>query len=351
MAIHYTLSYTSRLARHRHIIWTADLYSPGQASVPDFKNALVLNIPESSFNQHMAPLKYGRFYPAQILRSSMNPPAGLFRVTGIDGREFTADFNHPLAGKDITLEEVSLQSEHTPVGNPPMLLEWAGIDSPLNDRDTDFSIPHAFDRTDSSDDEIFYGKPRKVIHVDHTCVSRISALYGELITPQDSVLDLMSSWRSHLPAQAQTGSGLGMNAGEMEDNPQLRTHVVHNLNRSPHLPFNDSVFDAVVNTVSIEYLTEPHQVFADVRRVLKPGGLVVITFSSRYFPPKAVRFWTELHPAERLGWVLQLLHGAGFSDLHCQVERGLRRSPDDRYAGEVEEMDPLFAVWGKTIII
>jgi hypothetical protein len=348
MAIHVTLNYTSRLAHHHHILWTADQYSNSQISIPNFDETLVMNMPLSSFNRNLAPLKYGRFYPAQILKTSVNPPASLFRVTKINGGEFTADFNHPLVGKDITVEKVFFKSEIPAVGEPHMLLEWAGIDMPPNEQDTDYSFPRAFERKDSSDDAFFYEQPRKVIHVDQTCVSCIKALYRNLVKPEDSVLDLMSSWRSHLPEQTQRATGLGMNPLEMADNPQLHSYVVHDLNRKPDLPFNDGVFDAVVNTVSIEYLTDPHRVLSEVRRVLRPGGLVIITFSNRYFPPKTTRFWIELHPAERPGWVLQLLQKAGFSDLHCHVERGLRRSQDDRYAGQVEEMDPLFAVWGKS---
>ncbi|UCE71350.1 MAG: methyltransferase domain-containing protein [Nitrospiraceae bacterium] len=347
MAIQYELSYTSRLGRHRHIQWTSEQYSKEHVFVPVFKKAFVLTLPLSSFNQNLAPLKYGRFYPAQIVKTSSPLPAGLFRITGIDGMEFTADFNHPLAGKDSNLEKIPLQSESPPVGKPHMLLEWAGMDVPLQDRDTDYSIDHAFHRQDSTDDALFYENPRKVMHVDTTCISRIKALYENLVKPHDTVLDLMSSWRSHLPPQAQRVTGLGMNADEMADNPMLEEYVVHNLNRGHRLPFNDGIFDAVVNTVSIEYLTEPHQVFSDVRRVLKPGGRVIVTFSNRYFPPKTTRFWAELHPAERPGWVLQLLRTSGFEDLYCQVERGLGRSQDDRYAGQVEDMDPLFAVWGK----
>lgn len=123
MALHFQLNYTSRLARHRHILWTADQYANSQVSVPDFKKALALNLALSSFNHNMAPLKYGRFYPSQILKPSINKPAGLFRVTGIGGTEFTADFNHPLAGKDITLEKSSLQNESPVIGKPQMRLE------------------------------------------------------------------------------------------------------------------------------------------------------------------------------------------------------------------------------------
>jgi hypothetical protein len=347
MPIQYKLSFASRLAQHVHILWTSDQYADADISIPKLKESHVLNMPASSFNQGMAPLKYGRFYPSRIL-NVIDSPASLFRVTEIEDNAFTADFNHPLAGKETNLEKNSVDIEYLPVGKPEMILEWGGIDAPLHEKDTDYSIPDAFDRKDSYDDAVFYEQPRKVIHIDQTCLSRITAFYSDLLNPDDAVLDLMSSWRSHLPDQLHKVSGVGMNAIEMNDNYQLNSYVVHDLNRNPTLPFDDRNFHSVVNTVSIEYLTDPHKVFSEVRRVLNPGGLVIVTFSNRYFPPKTTTFWPLLHPAERPGWVLQLLHTSGFSDLHCHVERGLIRSDDDRYAGQVEEMDPLFAVWGRS---
>jgi hypothetical protein len=296
----------------------------------------------------MAPLKFGRFYPSRVLETSVDLPGDIFRIIGFDSMDVTADFNHPLAGKETTLVKDSCNFENLPVGTPQILLDWAGIEAPLDKQDTDYSMPGAFDRKDSCDDAVFYERPRKDIHIDQTCVLRITALYDDLLRTDDSILDLMSSWRSHLPDKAHMVTGLGLNAAEMQDNPQLRSHVIHDLNRNSGLPFDDSSFHAVVNTVSIEYLSAPRQVFTEVRRVLKPGGLVIVTFSNRYFPPKTATFWTLLHPADRIGWALQLLHAAGFSDLFCLVERGQKRSDDDRYAGQVEEMDPLFAVWGRS---
>lgn len=206
----------------------------------------------SSFNQNTAPLKYGRFYPARILKTSLHLPAGFFRVKAIDGKEFAADFNHPLAGKKMAVKKASLQSESPVIGKPQMLLEWAGIDAPLDEKNTDFSIPQAFDRKNPSDDSFFYKQPRKAIRVDQTCVSRIKKLYSDLVKPENEVLDLMSSRSSHLPQQKQRVTGLGMNPLEMADNPQLNSYVVHDLNRNPDLPFNDGGVDVVVNTVSIE---------------------------------------------------------------------------------------------------
>jgi SAM-dependent methyltransferase len=102
----------------------------------------------------------------------------------------------------------------------------------------------------------------------------------------------------------------------------------------------------VVCTASIEYLVRPQGVMAEIMRVLRPGGVCVVTFSDRWFPPKVVHVWTELHPFERLGWVLSLFVQAGFADLHTETLRGVLRPPDDKYAEQRAYADPLFAAWG-----
>jgi SAM-dependent methyltransferase len=102
-----------------------------------------------------------------------------------------------------------------------------------------------------------------------------------------------------------------------------------------------------VCTASIEYLRNPAAVVAEVRRVLKPGGVFIVTFSDRWFPTKAVKVWSELHPFERLGWVLAVLQGAGFTDLHSETRRGLQRPQEDKYIEQRLYSDPLFAAWGR----
>jgi len=162
------------------------------------------------------------------------------------------------------------------------------------------------------------------------------------------VLDLMSSWESHLPDSPGNlqVAGLGMNAVELAANPRLSEQVVQDLNERAELPWPDAVFDIVVCTASIEYLLNPTAVMAQVRRVLKPGGVFVVTFSDRWFPTKAIKVWSELHPFERLGMVLALLQEAGFRDIHSETRRGLKRPEDDKYIDQRLYADPLFAAWG-----
>ncbi|MEZ4675965.1 MAG: methyltransferase domain-containing protein [Caldilineaceae bacterium] len=138
-------------------------------------------------------------------------------------------------------------------------------------------------------------------------------MFAKLLPPQGTYLDLMSSWRSHLPdeLEPQRVVGLGMNAAEMADNPQLDEYVVHNLNENPTLPFTDEEFDAAICTVSVQYMTKPLELFREVNRVLQPGGLFIVSFSNRCFPTKAVATWLAGGDREHLGLVQQYFTAAG----------------------------------------
>ncbi|MDJ0850288.1 MAG: methyltransferase domain-containing protein [Myxococcota bacterium] len=159
-----------------------------------------------------------------------------------------------------------------------------------------------FDRQDESDDALFYSMPRFVVHIDEATIAALTDAYRELLPPGSDVLDLMSSWVSHLPEDLAFArvAGLGMNGAELEANPRLTEHVVHDLNRDPELPYESESFDAVVNAVSIQYLTRPVEVFRSVARVLRPGGVHLVAMSHRCFPTKAIRAWHVLPPRERL---------------------------------------------------
>ena len=225
------------------------------------------------------------------------------------------------------------------------MLEWSGMETQMQ-TPTDFEGPDAFRREDEFPDTEFYTVARTVTHVDAVCARRIQALYRTVLPENARVLDLMAGWRSHLPDTVQSATGLGLNAEELDDNPQLAERIVKDINADPRLPFPDASFDAVVCTVSFEYLTQPHKIVAEARRVLKPGGMFVVTLSHRYFPPKVIKLWTQLHPMERMAWVGMLIKQAGFKKVETYVERGLRRPKDDRYADKLTESDPLFATWG-----
>ncbi|MGC1952885.1 MAG: methyltransferase domain-containing protein [Gammaproteobacteria bacterium] len=340
--------YRSWMASHEHVAWIAAPSVPSPSlKLPRYRPELVRLFTTTLFNDSLVPLKLGRFYPAQVLKKVRPPISPLFRVRHIDGEHFQADFNHPVA-----LQEASLCCVRpSPVPAKALerrenVLKWLGMEAPLPDRITDFADTDRFERSDATDDAQFYTQARRVHHLDGTCRQRIEALYDKVLPCNGVILDLMSGWRSHLPARAGKAVGLGMNAQEMADNPLLSEYLVHDLNRCAELPFATGSFAATVNTASVEYLVRPHAVLREVRRILRPGGVAIFAFSNRYFPSKAIKLWSRLHPIERLGWVVQSLHQAGFVRLHTYVEHGLARAPDDRYTPQLMSMDPLLATWG-----
>jgi SAM-dependent methyltransferase len=170
----------------------------------------------------------------------------------------------------------------------------------------------ALARIDPSDDARFYAVARKVVHIEPGAIEVLRRVYAAHFPRGATVLDLMSSWRSHLPDGLGRVVGLGMNAEEMADNPQLDEWVVHDLNRVPRLPFPDSSFGAVACAVSVQYLVHPVEVFTDVRRVLVSGGPVIVSFSNRCFPTKAVMTWLRTDDAGHRRLVRSYLEQAGF---------------------------------------
>ncbi|HKZ05352.1 MAG TPA: methyltransferase domain-containing protein [Methylomirabilota bacterium] len=194
--------------------------------------------------------------------------------------------------------------------------------------------PGAFQRLDEGPDAEFYAAPRFVTHIDDGAIAAVTALYREHFPPGGAVLDLMSSWVSHLPAEAryQKVVGLGMNAEELRANPRLDAWVVHDLNAQPRLPFADGAFDAAGCCVSIDYLVRPVEVLRDLGRVLRPGAPLVITFSNRRFPTKVIALWESLDDDGRAALVTHYLRAAAA----WTAPLALDRSPA---AG-----DPLFAV-------
>ncbi len=189
-------------------------------------------------------------------------------------------------------------------------------------------------RYDDTPDRAFYREPRLVEHIDAGAIAAVEQLYRECLPPGGCVLDLMSSWVSHLPAEVayERVVGLGMNAIELAANPRLDAYVVHDLNAAPQLPFGAADFDAVTLCVSIQYLTQPVLVLRDAARVCRPHAPLVISFSNRCFPTKAVAVWQALGGRGHCELVARYLADAGGWEAVRTLDRSARRG------------DPLFAV-------
>ena len=190
--------------------------------------------------------------------------------------------------------------------------------------------PEYFARVDPTDDARFYDTPRLVTHIDGSAIAIIGEVLRELIPPDATILDLMSSWKSHLPREISPRRvvGLGMNATELAANDQLDEWIVQDLNADPTLPFADDAFDIVVVTVSIQYVTQPIALFRAIRRVLKPGALLVIIFSNRLFPTTAVRVWLEQDDPGHVALVRTYFELAGGYENITFIDRSNPPQPD-----------------------
>lgn len=194
---------------------------------------------------------------------------------------------------------------------------------------------HWFERADNSPDEAFYREPRLVQHIDTATIEALTEFYRSFIPTGSKVLDLMSSWISHLPTELSLArvAGLGMNAVELEKNPQLTEWCVQDLNAEPKLPYSAHSFDRITLTVSIQYLIKPLAVMASAHQVLTPGGQICIAMSHRLFPTKAIAAFTKMAPQDRINLVCQYLESAGFKEVNF-----IDQSP--------QNADPLWLVVG-----
>lgn len=308
----------------------------------------VMRLPAASFRLRAEPVP-GRFYPRLAFADLADGPHDLRPVRLLEVAEghLRVDPNHPLSRHEARLSLRPSRLAAARDVNLADLFDGPGMQCVPPDPETAYFVPGNFDRGDAASDAVFYEAPRLLHHLDACCRAGISELYGRFLHPGMVVLDLMSSWVSHLPeVDGIHLAGLGMNPAELAANPRLNERVVKDLNERCGLPWADGQFDLVVCTASIEYLVRPAQVLGEVHRVLKHGGMFLVTFSDRWFPSKAVRVWGELHPFERVALVLSLLRGAGFVGLHSETLRGAKRPADDKHAEQRGVSDPLFAAWG-----
>jgi hypothetical protein len=199
--------------------------------------------------------------------------------------------------------------------------------------------PGAFARLDDGDDAEFYAEARLVTHIDAEAIAAVTDFYRHVLPPGGVLLDLMSSWVSHLPADVAYAEviGHGMNAAELTANPRLSRWFLRDFNQDPTLPLADASLDAAMICVSIQYLQRPAAVLAEVRRALKLGAPIVISFSNRCFPTKAVAVWRALDGRGHARLVDIYLRRAGFA------ETEIHRLIDDWAS------DPLTVVVGRTM--
>ncbi len=336
-------------------------FSPGEA-VPDYNESLLktINISQLDVSRlHDGQPAKGRFYPKGIIndisgiyKQNITP----FRFIDQNSKTADVDFNHPFSGIEARLK-MAIQNIHqndrkfggTCSDWIDQLVTGPGMQTRYGTLKTDFFNENTFKRNDSTPDDIFYQKDRMVHHIDAMSQTVLQNIYRRRLKKDTVVLDLMASWQSHLPDDIQLKhvDGLGMNKNELSANQRLSAYVVHDLNQHPVLPYPADRFDAVICSLSVEYLIRPFDVFNETARVLKPGGLFVITFSNRWFPPKAIDIWKHIHEFERLALVTKyFLESGRFENIQTLSRRGFPRPSTDKYFPGKKEADPIYMVSG-----
>jgi len=338
-------------------------FAPGVV-VPAFSPGKVLDLSPGQFSSihvsgHKLAPRVGRFYPAGLLRNVAGVfPQTLapFRVIALDDDRIRVDLNHPLSRLPIELKVQINSIRQSAVERGGRCTDWLeevtlngpGMQARANGTKTVFKNKHSYERQDEDNDSRFYSGPRLVGHIDTQAGSMLCRIYTRFLNRNDRVLDLMSSVQSHLPENYDlVTTGLGLNRAELKKNPVLNSRLVHDLNKTGVLPFGNTLFDIVVCSLSIEYLTNPEKIISEISRVLVPGGKVLIGFSNRWFPPKVTRLWLEIHDFERMGLVLDhLLENGSFTELYTFSARNWPRPVNDRHTGKIATSDPIFVVAG-----
>lgn len=336
-------------------------FAPGEL-VPPWRDDNVLTLARSAFRERVVAgrrivPRVGRFYPQGMLSGLRGVYASTqtpFRVLELTSDTITVDMNHPLSRFPVRVEARLDHLENKRSDTGGTLMHWPeeisdngpGMQAVMAEGTVDFRSEDFFERVDG-DDASFYAQPRLIGHVDAQAQANLRRIYARFLKPGMKVLDLMSSVQSHLPEDMELDvTGLGLNHEEMAGNPQLSSHIVHDLNACPDIP-HDGPFDAVVCSLSIEYLTDPMAVLTSARKLLRPGGVLLVGVSNRWFPTKAVQGWLDLHEFERVGFVRQLQRWAGFSGRSGAISiRNDWRPQDDRHFLETRGIsDPVFVIW------
>jgi SAM-dependent methyltransferase len=215
----------------------------------------------------------------------------------------------------------------------------------------EFEATDAFSTLDETDDAAFYARERLVYHMDARARQTVERVIGTLcVEAAPVILDLMAGWHSHIPDAVQPAQvvGLGLDEKALEQNERLDRYLLHDLNEQPRMPFDDSAFDVVLNTASVDYLKKPFEVFAEVARVLEPGGLFLVTFTNRLFPQKAVKIWREADETTRQLIVHEYFRSVpDFEPMTFFCSMGMPRPKDDKYAGLGIPSDPVWAIYAE----
>lgn len=306
--------------------------------VPPFKPGKVLDMPAVRFAgppdvKRTVKPRLGRFYPKYYIdnvpgtRPDSQSP---FRVTSVDKAGFKANLNHPMAGREVNIKAAVAEikpnaSERGELRRwPDLLLTGPGMQARLPETPTDFLGLDPFRRKDETGDATYF-PGGTTDYVNTEAGERVRTIYSDFVENGMEILDLMAGDDSRLPREYSPDAvtGLGLDTKGMDANSALTERIIHDINDTPRLPFEDESFDAVLCTAGVEYLTSPFEVVEEAARVLKPGGICAFAFTDRWDDNKVIGIWPELYPFERMGLVSQyLIRSDRFEPIHTVSDRG-----------------------------
>ncbi len=342
-------------------------YKPGALLQFEISPSNIKTIPLKKFDQYYGgPIPVlptiGRFYPRGMLEDVEdcfkmdNRP---FRILDKTDDTLTVDLNHPLGTFPIKLTATITDVFDANQQNggrcndiaETITVNGPGLQNLLLDKAFDFTQGMPFSRKIEDDDALFYAAIDSTVPiVDQVSIEQLNQFYSEHLQGKTKILDLMAGSDSYLPKTLGNLdiTGLSMKEKDLQSNTALSQFKIHDLNKQPVLPFDDQEFDAVVCAFSVEYMTQPIAVFKEIARILKPGGIFLISFSERFYEKKTIALWDDLHTFERMGIVLEYFRQSDkFENLHSESIRGLIRHEEDPFVNKTVHSCPMFMLSGQ----
>ena len=202
---------------------------------------------------------------------------------------------------------------------------------------------HDREKIDTSDDQNFYQQARYVHHLSTSFRVRLTKLYEEYLFNHQVILDLMSSWVSHLPANIKYKKVIahGMNESELRANKRIDSFWLQNLNKTQNMPLEDSTVDIGLVVAGWQYLQYPEKVSLELSRILKTDSLLLVSFTNRAFWTKSPNIWTNSSELKRIDYVQSILSTNGWRIEKIYNEKTYENKIFGIYN---TESDPFFSV-------
>lgn len=156
------------------------------------------------------------------------------------------------------------------------------------------------------------------------------------LKPGMSVLEFGAAEESYFPENLELSRhvGVGLNMNLMDQNPSLTEKLLVDLNivvperdvDSDELrKFTAEPFDAIVMTNTVDFLTNPREVYRTAWYLLKPGGIMMVPFTTKNckeyvdkFERAQVKAWREFNDDQHMwitGSFFQFSAGEGWESL------------------------------------